>query len=164
VLKVWNESGTNRGRIGDSAVVRVRSPRHMAQSALANTTSGVRGARVPSGFSPKALTASRSRFRGESRPGPLWIMWKAEANIRLASFRPVPVCAWPSVAVQSAAALLRRFAQADFPTNRTIHVLSLRCSPTSEVAGELRNHWLSLGFRACKGMGRLCNRDELRCL
>src|ERR1700738_329244 len=30
VLKVWNESGTNRGRIGDTRRVRLRSPRHMA--------------------------------------------------------------------------------------------------------------------------------------
>src|ERR1700728_1473825 len=30
VLNVWNESGTNHGRIGDSAPVRLRSPRYMA--------------------------------------------------------------------------------------------------------------------------------------
>ena len=32
VLNVWNESGTNRGRIGDSRRVRLRSRRHMART------------------------------------------------------------------------------------------------------------------------------------
>ena len=40
VLKVWNESGTNRGRIGDSRRVRLRSLRHMAATSR-NTRSGV---------------------------------------------------------------------------------------------------------------------------
>src|ERR1700733_5930404 len=40
VLKVWNESGTNRGRIGDSDPVRLRSLRYMALAAILNTRSG----------------------------------------------------------------------------------------------------------------------------
>src|SRR6266568_8746429 len=40
VLNVWNESGTNRGRIGDSASVRVRSLRYMAPSASFHTRCG----------------------------------------------------------------------------------------------------------------------------
>src|ERR1700761_3130417 len=40
VLKVWNESGTNRGRIGDSTPVRIRSPRYMVRQAVLNTRSG----------------------------------------------------------------------------------------------------------------------------
>src|ERR1700739_3137017 len=50
VLKVWNESGTNHGRIGDSRRVRLRSLRHMARLHLPNTRSGV-GRLPPSGFS-----------------------------------------------------------------------------------------------------------------
>src|SRR5277367_7007476 len=41
VLKMWNESGTNRGRIGDSQAVRVRSPRYVAAAPPLNTRSGV---------------------------------------------------------------------------------------------------------------------------
>jgi hypothetical protein len=37
VLNMWNESGTNRGRIGDSQQVRVRSPRYMAWLSSLNT-------------------------------------------------------------------------------------------------------------------------------
>src|SRR5580698_4484688 len=40
VLNVWNESGTNHGRIGDSAPVRIRSLRYMAADRLLNTRSG----------------------------------------------------------------------------------------------------------------------------
>jgi hypothetical protein len=40
VLKMWNESGTNRGRIGDSVTVRIRSPRYVASSLPTHTTSG----------------------------------------------------------------------------------------------------------------------------
>jgi hypothetical protein len=40
VLNMWNESGTNRGRIGDSTTVRVRSPRYMVLSPTLNTRSG----------------------------------------------------------------------------------------------------------------------------
>src|SRR5271170_511139 len=40
VLKMWNESGTNRGRIGDSQPVRVRSPRYMDELPALNTRSG----------------------------------------------------------------------------------------------------------------------------
>jgi len=40
VLNVWNESGTNRGRIGDSAAVRLRSLRYMAPSTMLHTRSG----------------------------------------------------------------------------------------------------------------------------
>src|SRR5215469_12147029 len=40
VLKMWNESGTNRGRIGDSQTVRFRSPRYMASLLHMNTKSG----------------------------------------------------------------------------------------------------------------------------
>jgi len=40
VLNVWNESRTNRGRIGDSAVVRLRSLRYMAPSSALPTRSG----------------------------------------------------------------------------------------------------------------------------
>jgi hypothetical protein len=40
VLNVWNESGTNRGRIGDSASVRVRSLRYMAPLASIHTRWG----------------------------------------------------------------------------------------------------------------------------
>jgi hypothetical protein len=32
-LKLWNESGTNRARIGDSHALRLRSPQHLAWSA-----------------------------------------------------------------------------------------------------------------------------------
>src|ERR1700692_890050 len=39
VLKMWNESGTNRGRIGDSEPVRLRSPRDVASAAGRYTTS-----------------------------------------------------------------------------------------------------------------------------
>src|SRR5579863_6368334 len=41
VIKVWNESGTNRGRIGDSRRVRLRSLRHMALLLFQNTIWGV---------------------------------------------------------------------------------------------------------------------------
>jgi hypothetical protein len=44
---VWNESGTNRGRIGDSADVRLRSPRHMARPIFDNTRSGICGDLAP---------------------------------------------------------------------------------------------------------------------
>src|SRR5271167_4336123 len=40
VLNMWNESGTNRGRIGDSQAVRVRSPRYMDELPALNTRSG----------------------------------------------------------------------------------------------------------------------------
>ena len=40
VLNMWNEFGTNCGRIGDSTDVRVRSPRHMALACRHNTRSG----------------------------------------------------------------------------------------------------------------------------
>jgi hypothetical protein len=42
VLNVWNESGTNHVRIGDSRRVRLRSLRHMAQPDFHYTRSGVR--------------------------------------------------------------------------------------------------------------------------
>src|ERR1700757_2933292 len=42
VLKVWNESGTNHGRIADSQVVRLCSPRDMEWQVQGNTRSGVR--------------------------------------------------------------------------------------------------------------------------
>jgi hypothetical protein len=38
VLNVWNESGTNHGRIGDSMTVRLRSLRYMALLTLCHTT------------------------------------------------------------------------------------------------------------------------------
>src|SRR5262245_5232038 len=50
VLNVWNESGTNHGRIGDSWRVRLRSLRHMARLDFRNTRSGIRRP-GPSGFS-----------------------------------------------------------------------------------------------------------------
>src|SRR5215469_13023888 len=37
VFNMWNESGTNRGRIGDSATVRLRSLRDMAWSHALHT-------------------------------------------------------------------------------------------------------------------------------
>src|SRR5487761_751665 len=40
VLNVWSESGSNRGRIGDSERVRLRSLRYMAQQPTWNTRSG----------------------------------------------------------------------------------------------------------------------------
>jgi hypothetical protein len=42
VRKLWNESRTNRGRIADSARVRVRSRRHVAAFYQCNTRSGSR--------------------------------------------------------------------------------------------------------------------------
>src|SRR5215472_16803008 len=57
VLNVWNESGTNRGRIGDSAAVRLRSLRYMAPSTMLHTRSG--GIRDRGGLSRPAQNAVR---------------------------------------------------------------------------------------------------------
>jgi hypothetical protein len=40
-LKLWNESGTNRARIGDSSALRLRSPQHLALTPDANTRSSL---------------------------------------------------------------------------------------------------------------------------
>src|SRR6202166_4268311 len=53
VLKMWNESGTNRGRIGDSDPVRVRSPRYVAAAPPLNTRSGVMSGFAASFWRPK---------------------------------------------------------------------------------------------------------------
>ena len=74
VLNVWNESGTNRGRIGDSAAVRLRSLRYMAPSTTLHTRSG--GIRDRGGLSRpyRALFGSQTGFRRESRAHALWKM------------------------------------------------------------------------------------------
>jgi hypothetical protein len=41
VFKMWNESGTNRGRIGDSVRVRICSPPDVEAPNSHNTTSGI---------------------------------------------------------------------------------------------------------------------------
>ena len=53
VLNMWNESGTNRGRIGDSRAVRVRSPRYVAPRSPLNTRSGVACGFAASFWRPK---------------------------------------------------------------------------------------------------------------
>jgi hypothetical protein len=66
VLKVWNESGTNRGRIGDSPPVRLRSLRHMAVRMECNTTSGVQG-RVSLRFARKNVNAIARKILAASQ-------------------------------------------------------------------------------------------------
>jgi len=40
-LKLWNESGTNRARIGDSTPLRLRSPQHLALTPDGGTRSSL---------------------------------------------------------------------------------------------------------------------------
>jgi hypothetical protein len=40
-LKLWNESGTNRARIGDSRALRLRSPQHLALAHYGGTRSSL---------------------------------------------------------------------------------------------------------------------------
>src|SRR5665647_297612 len=40
-IKLWNESGTNRARIADSTLMRVRSRRYLDRTRLAATRSGI---------------------------------------------------------------------------------------------------------------------------
>src|ERR1700730_6797499 len=42
-IQFWKESGTNRGRIGDSAALRLRSPQHLALTVRCRTRSSLRG-------------------------------------------------------------------------------------------------------------------------
>jgi len=62
VLNMWNESGTNRGRIGDSAAVRLRSLRDMAWPPALHTRSGGNGQRDRLPRRPKRHFAARSWF------------------------------------------------------------------------------------------------------
>src|SRR5204863_4545299 len=77
VLNVWNESGTNRARIGDSAVVRLRSLRYMAPSSALHTRSGGTRHRGALSRGDKRTSGSQSRFQQESRARALWTMGMA---------------------------------------------------------------------------------------
>src|SRR5665213_1048910 len=46
-LKLWNESGTNRARIGDSYALRLRSPQHLAWNAENSTRSSLTARNKP---------------------------------------------------------------------------------------------------------------------
>ena len=66
VIKVWNESGTNRGRIGNSRRVRLRSLRHMALPRFHDTRWGI-WRRFRHHFLTKKLTSAADRASKKSR-------------------------------------------------------------------------------------------------
>ena len=83
VLKVWNESGTNRGRIGDSRLVRLRSPRHMAAAQLQSTRSSGERSSGNRQFVQNLNAPADRRTFGESRATVLWIMGKRKSKRRM---------------------------------------------------------------------------------
>ena len=95
-LKVWNESGTNRARIGDSSPCLLRSPQHIAQIAIFGTRSSLTradkrwfGGEILKRFGWSESNQKRGRVKERveargalSHPLPLWGSEASEARSR----------------------------------------------------------------------------------
>src|SRR5450759_3655293 len=113
-FKFWNESGTNRARIGDSRELRLRSPQHLASCARGDTRSGLAG-----------WTTQRFFVESFTREE------NAESNQKRARVNRIPNLQLRFIAdeaIQPAAHGLLRYARNDGSQSSSIRFRDTRCS------------------------------------